>query len=140
MRSTCRPTSSIALRILHLDIPKTPVTVSDFALVRRQFHIFERALKRFKSDVGLWIEYIQVAKKEGARSLVGRITARLVLISFLIQFPIINALPELFSCTQMSLRSTFLLLHTSWTIFLRPLQGHFFSVGSDSIRTVLRCG
>ncbi|KAF9059793.1 U3 small nucleolar RNA-associated protein 6-domain-containing protein [Rhodocollybia butyracea] len=51
-------------------------TISDFALVRRQFHIFERALKRFKSDVGLWIEYIQVAKNEGARSLVGRITAR----------------------------------------------------------------
>ncbi|KAE9408552.1 hypothetical protein BT96DRAFT_662460 [Gymnopus androsaceus JB14] len=63
-------------RVDRLNIPKTPVTVSDFALVRRQFHIFERALKRFKSDVGLWIEYIQVAKKEGARSLVGRITAR----------------------------------------------------------------
>lgn len=63
------------------EIPKTPVTVSDFALVRRQFHIFERALKRFKSDVGLWIEYIQLAKKENARSLVGRITARSVLLN-----------------------------------------------------------
>ncbi|KAJ4468301.1 U3 small nucleolar RNA-associated protein 6-domain-containing protein [Lentinula aciculospora] len=63
-------------RVDRLKIPKTPVTVSDFALVRRQFHIFERALKRFKSDVGLWIEYIQIAQKEGARSLVGRITAR----------------------------------------------------------------
>ncbi|KAF5388845.1 hypothetical protein D9757_005662 [Collybiopsis confluens] len=56
-------------RVDRLKIPKTPVTVSDFALVRRQFHIFERALKRFKSDVGLWIEYIQVAKREHARSL-----------------------------------------------------------------------
>ncbi|KAJ4493967.1 U3 snoRNP protein [Lentinula edodes] len=63
-------------RVERLKIPKIPLTVSDFALVRRQFHIFERALKRFKSDVGLWIEYIQLAKKEGARSLVGRITAR----------------------------------------------------------------
>lgn len=53
--------------------------MSDYALVRRQFHIFERALKKFKSDTGLWIQYIQVAKKEGARSLVGRITARCVL-------------------------------------------------------------
>ena len=44
--------------------------------MRRQFQIFERALKKFKSDVALWIQYIQVAKKEGARSLVGRITAR----------------------------------------------------------------
>ncbi|CAL1707685.1 unnamed protein product [Somion occarium] len=59
-----------------VQIPKGPPTISDYALVRRQFHIFERALKKFKSDIGLWIQYIQVAKKEGARSLVGRITAR----------------------------------------------------------------
>ncbi|KAF9467295.1 U3 small nucleolar RNA-associated protein 6-domain-containing protein [Collybia nuda] len=54
----------------------SPPTVSDYAFVRRQFHVFERALKKFKSDVGLWIQYIQVAKREGARALVGRITAR----------------------------------------------------------------
>ncbi|TFY56252.1 hypothetical protein EVJ58_g7756 [Rhodofomes roseus] len=58
-----------------LDGPQPP-SVSDYALVRRQFHVFERALKKFKGDVGLWIQYIQVAKKEGARTLVGRITAR----------------------------------------------------------------
>ncbi|KAF5371580.1 hypothetical protein D9758_003433 [Tetrapyrgos nigripes] len=63
-------------RAERLKIPSTPKTISDYALVRRQFNIFERVLKRFKSDVGLWIEYIQLAKKEGARSLVGRITAR----------------------------------------------------------------
>ncbi|KAG6920097.1 hypothetical protein DXG01_010165 [Tephrocybe rancida] len=49
---------------------------TNYALVRRQFHIFERALKKFKSDVGLWVQYIQVAQREGARALVGRITAR----------------------------------------------------------------
>ena len=58
------------------EIAKGPPAVSDYALVRRQFQIFERALKKFKGDVGLWIQYIQVAKKEGARALVGRITAR----------------------------------------------------------------
>ncbi|KAJ3758844.1 U3 snoRNP protein [Lentinula raphanica] len=63
-------------RVERLKIPKDPITLSDFALVRRQFDIFERAVKRFKSDVGLWIEYIQLAKKERARSRVGRITAR----------------------------------------------------------------
>ncbi|KAL0581821.1 U3 snoRNP protein [Marasmius crinis-equi] len=63
-------------RLARLNLPPAPATVSDYALVRRQFQIFERALKRFKSDVGLWIQYIQVAQKEGARSLVGRITAR----------------------------------------------------------------
>lgn len=59
-----------------IELPPGPATVSDYALVRRQFHIFERALKKFKSDVGLWIQYIDVAKREGARALVGRITAR----------------------------------------------------------------
>ena len=58
------------------EIEKGPPSVSDYALVRRQFQIFERALKKFKGDVGLWLQYIQVAKKEGARALVGRITAR----------------------------------------------------------------
>ncbi|KAK7692964.1 hypothetical protein QCA50_004605 [Cerrena zonata] len=63
-------------RAERIKIPKGPPTISDYALVRRQFQIFERALKKFKSDTGLWIQYIQIAKKEGARSLVGRITAR----------------------------------------------------------------
>lgn len=64
------------MNICSLESGPSPPTVSDYALVRRQFHIFERALKKFKSDVGLWIQYIQVAKREGARALVGRITAR----------------------------------------------------------------
>lgn len=64
-----------------LESGHAPPSVSDYALVRRQFHIFERALKKFKSDVGLWIQYIQVAKREGARALVGRITARFVVLS-----------------------------------------------------------
>ncbi|EFI28182.1 U3 snoRNP protein [Coprinopsis cinerea okayama7 len=63
-------------RIERLDLPKSPSTISDYAFVRRQFLIFERALKRFKSDIGLWTQYIQVAKREGARALVGRVTAR----------------------------------------------------------------
>ncbi|KAG1760516.1 U3 small nucleolar RNA-associated protein 6-domain-containing protein [Suillus occidentalis] len=65
-------------RVERLKLEKTAPSISDYALVRRQFQIFERALKKFKSDVGLWIQYIQVAKREGARSLVGRITARRV--------------------------------------------------------------
>ncbi|KAI0675026.1 U3 small nucleolar RNA-associated protein 6-domain-containing protein [Trametes maxima] len=63
-------------RVERLKLPKGPPSVSDYALVKRQFQIFERALKKFKGDVGLWIQYIQIAKKEGARALVGRITAR----------------------------------------------------------------
>ncbi|KAJ7782891.1 U3 small nucleolar RNA-associated protein 6-domain-containing protein [Mycena metata] len=45
---------------------------------RRQFHIFERALKKFKADVGLWVQYIDVAKREGAHTLVGRVVARAI--------------------------------------------------------------
>ncbi|EIM81259.1 uncharacterized protein STEHIDRAFT_67150 [Stereum hirsutum FP-91666 SS1] len=65
-------------RVERLNLPPSPPSISDYALVRRQFHIFERALKKFQADVGLWVQYIQLAKREGARALVGRITARYV--------------------------------------------------------------
>ncbi|CAK5265704.1 unnamed protein product [Mycena citricolor] len=53
-------------------------SISDYALVRRQFHVFERALKRFKSDIGLWVQYIQLAQREGAHTLASRVTARAI--------------------------------------------------------------
>lgn len=67
---------SPCLMIGSQDLPPGPATISDYALVRRQLHIFERAVNKFKSDVGLWVQYIEIAKREGARALVGRITAR----------------------------------------------------------------
>ncbi|KAF9047327.1 U3 small nucleolar RNA-associated protein 6-domain-containing protein [Panaeolus papilionaceus] len=63
-------------RVERMKLKPAPASISDYALVKRQFDIFERAVRKFKSDVGLWVQYIQVAKREGARSLVGRITAR----------------------------------------------------------------
>ncbi|KAJ7668423.1 U3 small nucleolar RNA-associated protein 6-domain-containing protein [Mycena polygramma] len=65
-------------RVERLKIVSTQASISDYALVRRQFHIFERALKKFKADVGLWIQYIDVAKREGAHTLVGRVVARAI--------------------------------------------------------------
>ncbi|KAJ7287382.1 U3 small nucleolar RNA-associated protein 6-domain-containing protein [Mycena rebaudengoi] len=50
-------------RVERLKLPTGPATVSDYAL-------------RFKADVGLWIQYIELAKREGASTLVGRVTAR----------------------------------------------------------------
>jgi U3 small nucleolar RNA-associated protein 6 len=44
--------------------------------VGRQFRIYERALKKFKGDVSLWVEYIALAKRAGARALAGRVVAR----------------------------------------------------------------
>lgn len=55
---------------------RSPQSVSDYAIVKRVFQIFERAVRKFKGDVGLWMEYIRVAEKVGARSLVGKVTAR----------------------------------------------------------------
>lgn len=52
--------------------------MSDYAVVKRVFQIFERAVRKFKGDVGLWMEYIRVADKVGAKALVGKITARRV--------------------------------------------------------------
>ncbi|KAG6821051.1 hypothetical protein H0H93_007941 [Arthromyces matolae] len=63
-------------RAARIKSESTVPSISDYALVRRQFHIFERAIRKFKADVGLWIQYIQVAQREGARALVGRISAR----------------------------------------------------------------
>ncbi|KAI9437584.1 U3 small nucleolar RNA-associated protein 6-domain-containing protein [Lactarius indigo] len=65
-------------RAARLKIPKSPPSISDYALTRRQFHIFERALQKFKSDVSLWLQYLRLAQREGARALAGRIAARAV--------------------------------------------------------------
>ena len=69
----------VLMKIFIIEIPPGPATISDYALVRRQFHIFERAVNKFKSDVGLWVQYIEVAKREKADALVGRIIARCAL-------------------------------------------------------------
>lgn len=58
------------------DLGGGPPSISDYALVRKQFFIFERAVSKFKSDLGLWVQYIQLAKKEGAKGLASRICAR----------------------------------------------------------------
>jgi len=57
---------------------RSPHSVSDYAIVKRVFQIFERAVRKFKGDVGLWMEYIRVAEKVGAKALVGKITARAI--------------------------------------------------------------
>ena len=64
--------------ILDKELPKSPPSISDYALTRRQFQIFERALQKFKSDVSLWLQYLRVAQRAGSRALAGRIAARAV--------------------------------------------------------------
>jgi U3 small nucleolar RNA-associated protein 6 len=56
-----------------------PPSVGDYELVRRQFAVFEHALKKFGADVALWVASIRKARDEGARALVGGLCARRVL-------------------------------------------------------------
>jgi U3 small nucleolar RNA-associated protein 6 len=65
-----------AMRSLWFTEGRSPRSVSDYAIVKRVFQIFERAVRKFKGDVGLWMEYIRVAEKVGAKTLVGKISAR----------------------------------------------------------------
>ena len=48
-------------------------SISSFSLQRRALNIFERATTKFKGDVGLWIQYSQVAKSQKAKKLIGRV-------------------------------------------------------------------
>lgn len=111
-------------------VRSTP-SISDYALVRRQFHIFERALKKFKSDVGLWIQYIELAKKEGARSLVGRISARFVVIFMLLNMMHGDAHTTLPSerCSYIPMYHLYISwrLHMSFLTSHPPLQGHYYN-------------
>ncbi|KAL1748436.1 U3 small nucleolar RNA-associated protein 6-domain-containing protein [Schizophyllum fasciatum] len=53
-----------------------PHTVSDHSITQRQYAIFERAVKKWKDDLGLWIEYINLLRRNGARTKVAGVCAR----------------------------------------------------------------
>ncbi|CAG8636444.1 2637_t:CDS:10 [Acaulospora morrowiae] len=42
------------------------VTISDYAITRRIYHIFDRAVIKFKGDVSLWLQYIEFSKSTEA--------------------------------------------------------------------------
>ncbi|KZO91045.1 hypothetical protein CALVIDRAFT_368055 [Calocera viscosa TUFC12733] len=63
-------------RLQRLKLPPSPPSISDYAIVRRQYYIFERAVRKFKADISLWTQYVELAKQNGARGLVGRLCAR----------------------------------------------------------------
>ncbi|PVG02629.1 hypothetical protein CPB86DRAFT_794033 [Serendipita vermifera] len=57
---------------------KTPLphSISSHSVLQRQFSIFERVTRKFKGDIRLWVQYIEVAKREGAGNLVSRVVAK----------------------------------------------------------------
>ena len=47
-------------------------TYSEYAIVRRLHFIFGRALKKFKTDVLLWMQYFQFCKDTGSTRRLGK--------------------------------------------------------------------
>ncbi|CED85230.1 HAT (Half-A-TPR) repeat-containing protein [Phaffia rhodozyma] len=75
----------------------TKHSLSSFSLQRRILSLFDRATRKFKGDVGLWIQYSEVAKKQGAKKLVGKILA-----SALLQHPTSPTLYVLLSSYELT--------------------------------------
>ncbi|KAF7731784.1 U3 snoRNP protein [Apophysomyces ossiformis] len=48
-------------------------SISDYAGTRRIYHLFQRALNKFKGDLSLWMQYIEFAKKNEANNLLSGI-------------------------------------------------------------------
>ncbi|KAG8743011.1 U3 snoRNP protein [Ceratobasidium sp. 414] len=63
-------------RVERTNATETKTSLSDYSIIRRQFYILERAVRKFKNDVPLWIHYIELAKSNKARALVGKLCAR----------------------------------------------------------------
>ncbi|QRV82646.1 U3 small nucleolar RNA-associated protein 6 [Ceratobasidium sp. AG-Ba] len=63
-------------RVERLSAVESKTSLSDYSIVRRQFYILERAVRKFKNDVSLWIHYIELAKSNNARGLVGKLCSR----------------------------------------------------------------
>ncbi|CAM0143018.1 U3 snoRNP protein [Umbelopsis sp. WA50703] len=58
-----------------LETKPSKQSVSDYAGNRRIFFIFERALRKFKGDIALWLQYIEFAKANSANKTLGKIFA-----------------------------------------------------------------
>ncbi|KAG9028929.1 U3 snoRNP protein [Tulasnella sp. JGI-2019a] len=63
-------------RVNRLKLHAAKASLADYCLVRAQYHTFERAIRRFKDDIGLWVQYFNLAKREKSNSLAGSIAAR----------------------------------------------------------------
>ena len=58
-----------------IEIDQAKTTISDYSIPRRIFYIFQRATRKFKGDLGLWVMYIEYMKREKARKLLGKVFA-----------------------------------------------------------------
>ncbi|KAG8785644.1 U3 snoRNP protein [Ceratobasidium sp. 428] len=63
-------------RVARLNATETKTSLSDYSIIRRQFYVLERAVRKFKNDVSLWIHYIELAKSNRARALVAKLCSR----------------------------------------------------------------
>ncbi|KAG8934477.1 U3 snoRNP protein [Tulasnella sp. 417] len=63
-------------RMKRLDLTGKGPSKADYCLVEAQFNVFERAVRRFKDDISLWVQFIEHARRERAVVLTGKLTAR----------------------------------------------------------------
>ncbi|KAG9018679.1 U3 snoRNP protein [Tulasnella sp. 427] len=63
-------------RMKRLDLSGKGPSKADYCLVEAQFNVFERAVRRFKDDISLWVQFIEHARREKAVVLTGKLTAR----------------------------------------------------------------
>ncbi|KIO20973.1 hypothetical protein M407DRAFT_219551 [Tulasnella calospora MUT 4182] len=63
-------------RMKRLDLTGQGPSKADYCLVEAQFNVFERAVRKFKDDISLWVQFIEHARREKAVVLTGKLTAR----------------------------------------------------------------
>jgi hypothetical protein len=61
---------------LLLFVGKKKKSLADFAIVRRIHFIFERSVRKFKTDLGLWTSWLEFCKSSNSNRRLGRVVAR----------------------------------------------------------------
>lgn len=65
-------------RLAEVNLVKTKTSVSDWAGVRRILFTFDRATRKFPSDLDLWLRYLALAKEHGAIKVVYKVYSKLL--------------------------------------------------------------
>ena len=65
-------------RLSRLKIVMTP-SPALYGIQKRILTLFDKATKKFKSDISLWVKYIEFAKSIGATKIIIRVFSKLVI-------------------------------------------------------------
>lgn len=62
--------------VLVMPAGKKKKSLADFAIVRRIHFIFERAVRKFKTDLSLWTAWLEFCRSSNSNRRLGRVVAR----------------------------------------------------------------